>query len=51
VATSSERVSKPLRIVGLGSEVVRVADLFRVEESPDHEDECRKAGERVAAAA
>lgn len=35
----------------LGSEVVRVADHFRVEESPDHAAECRKASERVAAAA
>jgi FMN reductase len=35
----------------LGSEVVRVADHFRVTESPNHEHECRKAGERVAAAA
>jgi FMN reductase len=35
----------------LGSEVVRVAERFRVEESPDHEAECEKARERVAAAA
>lgn len=34
----------------LGSEVVRVADHFRVTESPDHEQECRKAGDRIAAA-
>jgi FMN reductase len=35
----------------LGSEVVRVAERFRVEETPDHEAECEKASERVAAAA
>jgi FMN reductase len=34
----------------LGSEVVRVAEHFRVEESPDHATECARAMERVAAA-
>ena len=44
-----ESVERQLR--ALGSEVVRVAEHFRVEESPDHAHECLKAGERVAAAA
>jgi FMN reductase len=44
-----ESVERQLR--ALGSEVVRVAEHFRVEESPNHEHECLKAGERVAAAA
>jgi FMN reductase len=35
----------------LGTEVVRVAEHFRVEEAPDHATECEKARERVAAAA
>jgi FMN reductase len=35
----------------LGSEVVRVAEHFVVEESPDHAAECARATERVAAAA
>jgi FMN reductase len=35
----------------LGSEVVRVADHFATEESPDHEEMCARAAERVAAAA
>jgi FMN reductase len=44
-----ESVERQLR--ALGSEVVRVAEHFRVEESVDHAHECLKAGERVAAAA
>jgi FMN reductase len=44
-----EAVERQLKM--LGSEVVRVAEHFRVEESPDHEAECEKARERVAAAA
>jgi FMN reductase len=44
-----ESVERQLKT--LGTEVVRVADHFHVTESPDHEAECRKAGERVAAAA
>jgi FMN reductase len=44
-----EAVESQLKM--LGSEVVRVAEHFRVEESPDHEAECEKARERVAAAA
>jgi FMN reductase len=43
-----ESVERQLR--ALGSEVVRVAGHFRVTESPDHAEECRKAGERIAAA-
>jgi FMN reductase len=35
----------------LGSEVVRVAERFVVDESPDHEAECARASERVASAA
>jgi FMN reductase len=44
-----ESVERQLKM--LGSEVVRVADHFRVEESPDHAVECQKASERIAAAA
>jgi FMN reductase len=44
-----EAVARQLKM--LGSEVVRVADHFRVEESPDHADVCLKASERIAAAA
>jgi FMN reductase len=44
-----ESVERQLKT--LGSEVVRVADHFRVTESPNHEHECRKAGDPVAAAA
>jgi FMN reductase len=35
----------------LGSEVVRVAEHFRVEEVPDHATECEKARKRVVEAA
>jgi FMN reductase len=44
-----EAVERQLK--ALGSEVVRVAEHFRVEESPDHAGECEKARERVAAMA
>ena len=44
-----EAIERQLKM--LGSEVVRVADHFRVEESPDHAEECEKAKARVAAAA
>jgi FMN reductase len=44
-----EAVERQLKM--LGSEVVRVADHFQVEESPDHATECEKARKRVAAAA
>ena len=44
-----EAVERQLKM--LGSEVVRVAEHFRVEESPDPEAECEKARDRVAAAA
>jgi FMN reductase len=44
-----ETVERQLEM--LGSEVVRVADHFRVEESPDHAAECEKAKMQVAAAA
>ncbi len=44
-----EAIERQLKM--LGSEVVRVADHFRVEESPDHATECEKARKRVAAAA
>jgi FMN reductase len=40
-----------LQLKTLGSEVVRVADLFVTRESPDHETECARAAERVATAA
>ena len=45
----SEAVERQLK--ALGSEVVRVAEHFRVEGSPDHAAECEKARTRVAAAA
>jgi FMN reductase len=35
----------------LGSEVVRVAERFTVDEAPDHAAECARASERVASAA
>jgi FMN reductase len=44
-----EAVERQLKM--LGGEVVRVAEHFRVEESPDHAHECEKARARVAAAA
>lgn len=44
-----EAVERQLKM--LGSEVVRVADHFRVEEAPNHADVCLKASERVATAA
>jgi FMN reductase len=44
-----EAVERQLKM--LGAEVVRVADHFRVEESPDHAAECEKARTRVAAVA
>jgi FMN reductase len=44
-----EAVERQLKM--LGSEVVRVAERFRVEEAPDHAAECEKARKRVAAAA
>ena len=44
-----EAVERQLKM--LGSEVVRVADHFRVEEAPDHAAECEKAKKQVAAAA
>ena len=44
-----EAVERQLKM--LGAEVVRVADHFRVEESPDHAAVCEKARERVATAA
>jgi FMN reductase len=44
-----ESVERQLRM--LGSEVARVAEHFRVEESPDHAGECEKAVARVAAVA
>jgi hypothetical protein len=34
----------------LGSEVVRLAEHFTVQESPDHATECARARDRVAAA-
>jgi FMN reductase len=44
-----EAVERQLKM--LGTEVVRVAEHFRVEESPDHAAECEKAMAQVAAAA
>jgi FMN reductase len=44
-----EAIERQLKMLGV--EVVRVADHFRVEESPDHAAECEKAMARVAAAA
>jgi FMN reductase len=43
-----EAIEQQLRM--LGSEVVRVAERFVVDESPDHAAECARAGERVASA-
>ena len=40
-----------LQLETLGGEVVRVAERFAVEEAPDHETECSRAAERVAAVA
>ena len=54
VPVSRDRVqdeSVERQLKALGSEVVRVADHFLVAESPDHESECQRAKERVAAAA
>jgi hypothetical protein len=45
----NEAVERQLK--ALGSEVVRVAEQFRAEESPNHAEECEKARERVAAMA
>jgi FMN reductase len=44
-----EAVERQLKM--LGSEVVRVAEHFATEESPEHEQVCSRAAERVAAAA
>jgi len=44
-----EAVERQLKM--LGSEVVRIADHFVTQESPDHEDVCAEAAERIAAAA
>jgi FMN reductase len=44
-----QAIEQQLRM--LGSEVVRVAELFGTEEKPDHAHECARASERVAAAA
>jgi FMN reductase len=44
-----EAVERQLKM--LGSEVVRVAEHFATEESPDHEQVCERAAERVAAIA
>jgi FMN reductase len=46
---TDEAIERQLRM--LGSEVVRVAEHFVTEESPDHEEMCARAAERVAAAA
>jgi hypothetical protein len=46
---SDPRVELQLRT--LGSEVVRVAELFTTRDSPEHEAECDRAAERVASAA
>jgi FMN reductase len=43
--------SVALQLETLGSEVVRVAERFVTHESPDHEAECARASERVAAVA
>jgi hypothetical protein len=40
-----------LQLRTLGSEVVRVAELFTTRDSPEHETECDRAAERVASAA
>ena len=46
---SDPRVELQLRT--LGSEVVRVAELFTTRDSPEHEADCDRAAERVASAA
>jgi FMN reductase len=46
---TDESVERQLKT--LGSEVARVAQHFTVTESPDHQGECDKARDRVAAAA
>jgi len=40
-----------LQLRKLGAEVVRVAELFATHESPDHEAECARAADLIAAAA
>ena len=40
-----------LQLRTLGSEVVRVAELFATHDSPEHEAECDRAAERVVSAA
>ena len=45
----NEAVERQLKM--LGSEVVRVAEHFATEESPEHEKVCARAAERVVAAA
>jgi FMN reductase len=45
---TDEAVARQLKM--LGSEVVRVAEHFSTEESPDHEQVCARAAERLAAA-
>jgi FMN reductase len=53
VFESDGRVKDPTieqQLKMLGEEVVRVASLFAVEESPDHAAECDRASERVASA-
>jgi FMN reductase len=47
--STDEAVERQLKT--LGSEVARVAEHFAVTESPDHQAECDKARDRVAAAA
>jgi hypothetical protein len=44
-ALHDETIEHQLRT--LGSEVVRVAERFAVDESPDHARECARAAERV----
>ena len=44
-----EAIEQQLKM--LGSEVVRVAQRFAVDEAPDHAAECARASERVASAA
>ncbi len=46
---ADEAVQRQLKT--LGSEVVRIADHFVTEESPEHEKVCAEAAERLAAAA
>jgi FMN reductase len=45
---TDEAVARQLKM--LGSEVVRVAEHFATEESPNHEEVCARAAERLAAA-